>query len=111
MEAVVGAIYLDGGLDACEKCLLSWFASRLTGFSEIPSLKDAKTTLQEYLQGQGLPLPKYNILSIAGAAHQQIFSIECRVDGLPHVAVGTGSSRRRAEQDAAQKILDIVEHA
>ena len=110
MEAVVGAIFLDGGLTACETCVLKWFTSRLSNFAEIPSLKDAKTRLQEHLQGKRLPLPKYTILSIDGAAHQQIFSIECRVEGLPHTAVGIGSSRRRAEQDAAQKILDILEN-
>lgn len=110
MEAVVGAIYLDGGLAACEPCILNWFASRLNSFAEVlPSLKDAKTRLQEYLQGKRLPLPQYNILSIDGAAHQQIFSIECRIDGTAQTAVGIGSSRRRAEQDAAQKILDLLE--
>ncbi len=110
MEAVLGAIYLDGGLEACERCMLNWFETRLGGFSEVPSLKDAKTRLQEYLQAKRYPLPKYVILSIDGAAHQQIFSIECQMEGLPHVAVGIGSSRRRAEQDAAQKILDILEN-
>jgi ribonuclease-3 len=110
MEAVVGAIFLDGGLAACEACILNWFATRLHNFAEVPSLKDAKTRLQEYLQSKRFPLPRYDILSIDGAAHQQIFSIECRIDGLPHTAIGIGSSRRRAEQDAAQKILDILEN-
>lgn len=110
MEAVVGAIFLDGGLAACEPCILNWFATRLNNFAEVPSLKDAKTRLQEYLQAKRLPLPRYTILSIDGVAHQQIFSIECHIEGLSHTAIGIGSSRRRAEQDAAQKILDILEN-
>jgi ribonuclease-3 len=111
MEAVVAAIFLDGGLPACEQCILRWFASRLQNFTEVPSLKDAKTRLQEFLQAKHFPLPNYSILSIDGAAHQQIFSIECRIDGFPHMAIGIGSSRRRAEQDAAQKILDQLENS
>ncbi len=109
MEAVVGAVYLDAGMEICERCVLRWFASRLGDFSETPSVKDAKTRLQEYLQSHQYPLPSYTILSIDGAAHQQIFSVECRAVGLPQTAVGVGSSRRRAEQEAAQKILEQLE--
>ncbi len=109
MEAVLGAIYLDGGLPACEPCVLNWYATRLNDFSEAPGMKDAKTRLQEYLQARKFPLPAYTILLIDGASHQQIFSIECRIDRMKVAATGIGSSRRRAEQDAAQKILDILE--
>jgi len=109
MEAVVGAIYLDGGVAVCEERILSWYASRLDDFAELPNLKDAKTRLQEYLQGRHLPLPTYTILSVEGAAHQQTFVVECKVESLQQVACGKGTSRRRAEQTAAEEVLEKIE--
>lgn len=109
MEAVVGAIYLDAGTEVCEEKILQWYSSRLEDFSELPSLKDPKTRLQEFLQARRFPLPLYTILAIEGAAHQQIFRVECRVEGLKEISIGIGSSRRRAEQEAAQKILELLE--
>lgn len=110
MEAVVSAIYLDGGMDVCKVCILNWYSSRLEDFSELPDLKDAKTRLQEYLQARKFPLPVYKIMSIDGAAHQQSFRVECSIEGLSNSAVGVGTSRRRAEQEAAQKILEQLEN-
>lgn len=109
MEAVLGAIYLDAGLAVCERCVLNWYASRLSNFSELPNLKDAKTRLQEYLQAQKYPLPSYEILSIEGMQHAQTFRVKCSVEGLKQEAIGAGTSRRRAEQEAAQKILELLE--
>ncbi len=109
MEAIIGAIYLDGGLAICEQCILQWYAARLENSAEIPNLKDAKTRLQEYLQSRQLPLPDYVILVIEGAAHQQTFRMECRVAGFKQVAVGMGTTRKRAEQEAALKMLDLLE--
>lgn len=106
MEAVVGAIYLDGGFQACEACILSWYAHRLENVETIPDLKDPKTRLQEYLQAKKLALPVYTILVLEGPAHQQSFKVECQLHGLPNKAIGIGSSRRRAEQKAAEKILE-----
>ncbi|OJA00107.1 ribonuclease III [Rickettsiella grylli] len=106
MEAVVGAIYLDGGFQACETCILRWYANRLENIEMIPDLKDPKTQLQEYLQAKKLALPVYTILALEGPAHQQSFKVECHIQGLPHKAIGLGSSRRRAEQKAAEKILE-----
>ncbi|EDP45902.1 ribonuclease III [Rickettsiella grylli] len=106
MEAVVGAIYLDGGFQACETCILRWYANRLENIEMIPDLKDPKTQLQEYLQAKKLALPVYTILALEGPAHQQSFKVECQIQGLPHKAIGLGSSRRRAEQKAAEKILE-----
>lgn len=108
MEAVIGAIYLDGGILACEQCILSWYAGRLEKVTEFDQLKDPKTLLQEYLQAQKLPLPDYKIISIEGAAHQQVFYIECAIIGIPHHAEGQGSNRRKAEQQAAQKMLELI---
>ena len=106
IEAVVGAIYLDGGFQACETCILRWYANRLENIEMIPDLKDPKTQLQEYLQAKKLALPVYTILALEGPAHQQSFKVECQIQGLPHKAIGLGSSRRRAEQKAAEKILE-----
>lgn len=111
MEAVVGAIYLDGGFSACESCILRWYETRLENVETLPDLKDPKTRLQEYLQARRLPLPIYIVLMLEGPAHQQIFKVECQVNGLPNKAIGTDSSRRRAEQKAAEKILAELESA
>lgn len=110
MEAVIGAIYLDAGIAVCEECVLAWYAHRLDDLKELPELKDPKTRLQEYLQAHKFPLPQYLVLTIEGAAHQQIFHIECRIEGFPHHAVGIGSNRRRAEQEAAQKVLEMLNY-
>ncbi len=110
MEAVIGAIYLDGGMAACDERILVWYADRLDHSKGLPELKDPKTLLQEYLQAHKLPLPNYQILLIEGAAHQQVFHLECKIAGLHYVTEGVGSNRRRAEQDAAQKFLDLLQH-
>lgn len=109
MEAVVGAIYLDGGFPACEKCILRWYETRLENVETLPDLKDPKTRLQEYLQARKFPLPIYTVLILEGPAHQQLFKVECQLHGLPNKTVGMGSSRRRAEQEAAEKILAELE--
>lgn len=109
LEAVVGAIYLDGGFHACEKCILRWYETRLENVETLPNLKDPKTRLQEYLQARKLPLPTYSVLVLEGPAHQQIFKVECQLSGLPNKAIGMGSSRRRAEQEAAERILVELE--
>ena len=72
-------------------------------------LKDSKTRLHEYLLAKKLPLPIYTILALEGPAHQQSFKVECQLHGLPNKAIGIGSSRRRAEQKAAEKILAELE--
>lgn len=109
LEAIIGAIYMDGGIAVCEECILAWFDSRLANLNQTPELKDPKTRLQEYLQSQKFPLPNYQIISLEGAAHQQIFHIGCSVEGFPYRIEGVGTSRRRAEQEAAQKFLEKLE--
>lgn len=109
MEAVIGAIYLDGGLQACEKCILRWYETRLENVETLPDLKDPKTRLQEYLQARKFHLPDYTVLKIEGPAHQQVFTVECKLHGLPNKAIGEGSNRRCAEQEAAMKILTELE--
>ncbi len=110
MEAIIGAIYLDGGFAACERCILRWYKTRLNNLEALTVLKDPKTRLQEYLQAHRLPLPVYTVLSLEGPAHQQLFKVECRLVGLENkTAMGLGHSRRRAEQEAAEAILKQLE--
>jgi ribonuclease III len=104
-EAVVGAIYLDSGLQACRKVLDSLYDVRLTQAALEVGLKDAKTRLQEALQGRGRALPEYTVVKLDGAPHDQSFTVECQVDGLASPIKGFGPSRRKAEQDAASKVL------
>ncbi len=106
LEAVLGAIYLDGGFEACKAMIRTLFADRLGELSSLDEHKDPKTRLQEYLQSRKLVLPVYEVLGVSGKAHRQHFVVECRVDATgEHVVRGEGSSRRRAEQSAAENML------
>ena len=108
MEAVIGAIYLDGGFEAARSAILEWYRSLLQSLLSASAHKDPKTLLQEYLQSRRQSLPVYHVESIAGEAHQQIFTMSCQVLGVDEKSIGTGTSRRRAEQDAAQAMLVIL---
>ncbi|NIP48047.1 MAG: ribonuclease III, partial [Gammaproteobacteria bacterium] len=72
-------------------------------------LKDAKTRLQETLQGRGRPLPRYTVIKREGAAHDQSFTVECQVEGMAHAVTGSGPSRRKAEQEAARRALEELD--
>lgn len=110
VEAIIAAIYLDADMNTCRKCVLSWYQTRLETVNQQKTIKDPKTRLQELLQSRKLPLPSYEIAKIEGDAHAQTFNIECRVTGVDHLAKGRGSSRRRAEQQAAREFLAYLEH-
>lgn len=103
LEAVFGAIFIDGGYQAARNAVLTAFAARLDALDPDRAAKDAKTELQERLQGGHRALPVYRVLAVQGAAHRQSFEVECAVDDV--TARGTGSSRQRAEQDAAREML------
>nr|WP_246624838.1 ribonuclease III [Oceanobacter mangrovi] len=104
MEALIGAIYLDRGLEAARERILAWYSSRLDDLSLEDPIKDPKTRLQEYQQGRHMALPKYQVLSIVGPSNEQVFKVEVRIpDAEPQQADGT--SRRAAEQAAALKLL------
>lgn len=105
LEAVIGAIYLDGGLEALTPRILHWYRERFEQISLDTVQKDPKTRLQEFLQSRKLPLPEYTVLAVQGEAHDQVFRIACTVFGLKERTEGVGSSRRRAEQEAAEKAL------
>ncbi|MCE7554386.1 ribonuclease III [Aliivibrio fischeri] len=105
VEAIIGAIYLDSDTETVRGIILSWYNTRLESIEPGVSQKDPKTRLQEYLQGRRKPLPTYTVTKIKGEAHNQEFTIECIVAGLDKPVIGKGSSRRKAEQSAADIAL------
>ena len=102
LEALVGALFLDGGFEAAEQAVLSLYIPFIRQADVLTLGKDAKTLLQEYLQGRKLALPKYTVIATQGEAHAQIFQVECAVAQLKMSTRGEGSSRRIAEQMAAE---------
>ena len=109
LEALCGAFFLDGGLGAVEPIIARLFTARIAALPSPEALKDPKTRLQEYLQSRSLTLPRYQILGIEGEDHAQTFRVSCEVPGLALRVEGGGSSRRRAEQQAAQAMLEAIE--
>lgn len=105
LEAVCGALFLDGGLAAAEEVITRLLAPRIAALPDPATLKDAKTRLQEYLQARSLTLPHYQVERVEGEAHAQTFSVSCEVAALGRRVQGGGSSRRRAEQEAAERML------
>ena len=104
LEAVFGAIFIDGGYDSARKAVREAFGKRFDALDPDRAAKDAKTELQEKLQAARRPLPAYSVLSVRGAAHRQSFEVECVVGEL--TTRGTGSTRQRAEQEAARAMLE-----
>lgn len=103
-EALVAAVYFDDGYDACRQVVRRLFAPRVAEIKR--SSKDAKTRLQEWLQGRGLPLPNYDLTDSYGEDHAKIFDVSCTIDEPEPIRVeGRGGSRRAAEQDAAETVL------
>ncbi len=109
-EAVLAAIYLDGGYHATRSVIQRIFSPRLIALSPENQQKDPKTQLQEFLQAKKISLPSYIILDVSGDPHAQHFRVECAVEELKKKSVGEGNSRRKAEQDAACKMLSDLNH-
>jgi len=109
LEAVYGAVFLDGGYDAVRVTVRRTFGEALEALDPRQPAKDDKTRLQELLQARRQKLPEYRLVSTIGAAHKQVFEIECVAAGLDLRATGSGSSRRRAEQQAAGRLLKLLE--
>ena len=107
-EAIIGAIFIDGGMQSADAFVAYQFANLLDNISLDDTLKDPKTRLQELLQGRKQPLPEYSVISTIGGDHDQIFQVQCAVEGLQHPAIGEGTSRRKAEQAAARQALDLI---
>jgi len=108
VEAILGAVMLDGGFTAAQGVVRRLFADSLTAINPNVSGKDAKTMLQEFTQGQGIALPVYTLLATRGHAHAQIFQVQCAIEELKIRTEGQGASRRAAEQDAAGKACVLV---
>jgi ribonuclease-3 len=102
LESLFGAVFLDAGFAAAEKMVLKLYVPFIANADVHTLGKDAKTLLQEYLQGRKLSLPKYNVIAIQGEAHAQTFTVECEIEKLKITTRGEGASRRIAEQIAAE---------
>jgi ribonuclease-3 len=108
LEALIGAVFIDGGYVAAQALVQRLFGDLIQGTEVDSWSKDAKTELQEWLQGRKLPVPAYRIKSTRGQAHAQTFEVECEVAALGLVQGGEGRSRRTAEQEAARRMLDAL---
>lgn len=111
LEALFGAIFLDAGFDSARDVIRALYIPILDSVDPKTLGKDAKTLLQEYLQGKKIALPQYNVVATHGAAHNQEFEIECLVPKLDIQVFGTGGSRRAGEQAAAKLALEAVQSA
>ena len=108
LEAIIGAVYVDGGFQPAEILVLKLYAEKLAIIDPKIIDKDAKSQLQEYLQGRKIELPDYKVVSIEGEAHAQTFKMECVIEKLNITTIGEGTSRRIAEQHAAQLALEAI---
>ena len=99
-------MYKDKGLNKTRSWVLTIFKTQLDSLSLDTASKDPKTQLQEYLQARGIAVPRYSVISTTGLDHNQQFKVECQVDGVEEVVCATASSRKKAEQKAASKILE-----
>ncbi|MCL1068791.1 ribonuclease III [Shewanella olleyana] len=108
VEAIIGAIYLDADIETCRTLLLTWYKQRLAEIKPGINQKDPKTILQEYLQGYKKPLPEYQVVDVKGDAHNQTFTVECRISEIDKVVTGVSTSRRKAEQLAAAQVLELI---
>jgi len=109
VEAIIAAVYLDGGIEAARSLVRRLLDERLLDPGKVLQRKDAKTRLQEHLQGQGLPLPVYAVVETSGRQHRQQFVVSCSVASFDWQSEGRGSSRRKAEQQAAAAFLARLE--
>ena len=109
LEAIIGAVYLDAGVDDCRGLIQRLFAAQLARLSATDPGKDPKTALQELLQARGKPLPVYELVAETGAAHARKFAVRCVVDELTQPVVAEGGSKRNAEQSAARIALDLLQ--
>ena len=108
MEAIIGALYLDSGLNACRKSVLALYEDMLTHTSPENLVKDPKTRLQEYLQSLQQELPDYQVITERGEAHVRVFTVQCMINKLNISVQAEGHSKRNAEQAAAQMALDLL---
>lgn len=108
-EAVLGAIYLDGGFVACRDVIIAQIDPLIDRLPHVDELKDSKTRLQEWLQARGCLLPRYTLVREEGADHAKVFYVSCELDDVGLAAESSGASRRKAEQAAAARMLETLQ--
>lgn len=108
LEAIMGALYKDQGIEACQQWIERLFSEKLKSLSLDNWQKDPKTQLQELMQSKKLDLPEYTLITMSGLAHEQMFKVKCAIPLIEEACVGTGVSRKRAEQSAAELMLELL---
>lgn len=108
VEAIIGAVYLDANIEQMQTMMLGWYEDRLNAIQPGIDQKDPKTRLQELLQGKRKPLPTYTVEQVIGEAHNQKFTVHCQIEGMAQPVIGIGTSRRKAEQSAAEHALEVL---
>jgi ribonuclease-3 len=109
VEALIGAVYLDAGLDRARSCIELWFKDLLGAALEVQPIKDPKTSLQEWLQQRGKPVPEYKLINTGGEAHSRLFTVSCKIAAVEKEMSATASSRRKAEQMVAEQLIIELE--
>ena len=109
VEALAGGMLVEAGFGTASEIVASWFITDVASL-DIHTTRDAKTRLQEWLQGKGYPLPVYEVIAISGDDHNPVFEVACSCKAASNRQVGTASSRKKAEQKAAAAMLEILEH-
>lgn len=109
LEAVIGALFKDQGIEACRQWILKLFADKLKNTSFDNWQKDPKTQLQELMQSKKTELPEYTLITMSGLPHEQTFKVKCTIPLLKDACIGTGATRKRAEQDAAEQMLNLLQ--
>ncbi|MDT8406545.1 MAG: ribonuclease III [Methylococcales bacterium] len=110
LEAIIGALFLDQGLETCKTWVKTLMQERFQQLNLNNWQKDPKTRLQEWLQAKKQPLPSYDLINMTGMDHEQRFVVRCQIESVAQTTDGFGASRKKAEQQAAQRMLDLLEH-
>jgi ribonuclease III len=108
LEALIAALFIDQGIAVCQQWIRLLFTEKLQGLSLDNWQKDPKTQLQELMQAKKLDLPEYELITMSGLAHEQTFKVSCTVSLTAKVTIGTGISRKKAEQSAAEQMLQLL---
>jgi len=108
LEAIMGALYKDQGIEACKSWIEILFSDKLNSLSLDNWQKDPKTQLQEMMQSKKQDLPEYTLVTMSGLAHEQMFKVRCRISNMDFTCIGAGISRKKAEQAAAELMLEHI---
>ena len=109
LEAIMGALFKDQGIAACQQWIGQLFADKLKSLSLDNWQKDPKTQLQELMQSNKMELPEYTLITMSGLAHEQTFQVKCTIPLIADACIGTGATRKKAEQSAAEQMLELLD--